>query len=93
MGAQVLPKLTKIEPISGRADRASGTETVDTGSIPYRVKSKTIKLVFTACLLDVQQLKEECEASIECGRQEAAWFEDQKVFLLSPDQGNLVNKI
>ena len=32
------------QPISGRVDRASATEMVDTGSIPGRVKSKTIKI-------------------------------------------------
>ena len=31
-------------PISGRVDRASATEAVDTGSIPGRVKPKTIKI-------------------------------------------------
>ena len=30
--------------ISGRVDRASATETVDSGSIPGRVKPKTIKI-------------------------------------------------
>ena len=34
---------TKDEPISGRVDRASATEEVDWGSIPGRVKPKTIK--------------------------------------------------
>ena len=33
-----------LQPISGRVDRASATETVDTGSIPGRVKPKTIKI-------------------------------------------------
>ena len=50
-------------------DRASATETVDSGSILGRVKPKTIKLVFTLSLLDVQQLKGQCEASTVCGRQ------------------------
>ena len=31
------------QPISGRVDRASATETVDSGSIPGRVIPKTIK--------------------------------------------------
>ena len=30
-------------PISGQVDRASATEAVDSSSIPYRVKPKTIK--------------------------------------------------
>ena len=33
-----------VKPISGRVDRASATEAVDTGSIPGRVKPKTIKI-------------------------------------------------
>ena len=33
-----------FKPISGRVDGASATETVDSGSIPGRVKTKTIKL-------------------------------------------------
>ena len=31
-------------PIGGRVNRASATETVDSGSIPSRVKPKTIKI-------------------------------------------------
>ena len=34
---------TASSPISGRVDRASATEAVDTDSIPGRVKPKTIK--------------------------------------------------
>ena len=34
----------KFEPISGRVDKASATETVAWGSIPGRVKPKTIKI-------------------------------------------------
>ena len=33
-----------VQPISGRVDRASATETVDSGSIPGRVIPKTIKI-------------------------------------------------
>ena len=65
-------------PISGRVDRASATETVDLGSIPGRVKPKTIKLVFTASLLDVQQSKGQCKASTVCGRQVGRWQLDSK---------------
>ena len=72
------PKHNNLYPISGRVDRASATEAVDTGSIPGRVKPKTIKLVFTASLLDVQQLKGQCEASIVCGRQMGRWQLDSK---------------
>ena len=35
---------TGTRPISGRVDRASATEAVDSGSIPGRVKPKTIKI-------------------------------------------------
>ena len=50
--------------IGGWVDRASATETVDTGLIPGQVKPKPKKkLVFTASLLDVQPLKGQCEAS------------------------------
>ena len=80
-------------PISGRVDRAFATEAVEWGSIPDRVKPKTIKIGFTAFLLDVQQEKGKCEASIMCGEQVAAWLEDRKGPSLSPVQGNLVNKM
>ena len=56
-------------PMSGQVHRASATETIDSGSIPGRVKPKTIKLVFTSSLLDVQQSKGQCEASTMCGRE------------------------
>ena len=65
-------------PISGRVDRASATDSVDSGSIPGRVKPKTLKLVFTASLLDVQQLKGQCKASAVCGRQVGRWQLDSK---------------
>ena len=46
-------KLKKnILPISGQVDRASATEAVDLGSIPGRVKPKTLKIgthSFPAC--------------------------------------------
>ena len=35
---------SQAKSISGRVDRASATEAVDTGSIPGRVKPKTIKI-------------------------------------------------
>ena len=58
-----------MKQISGRADRASATASVDSGSIPGWVKLKTKKLIFTTSLLDVQQLKGQREASTVCGRQ------------------------
>ena len=39
-----IPLTLEQEPISGRVDRASATETVDSGSIPGRVIPKTIKI-------------------------------------------------
>ena len=42
----------KALPISGRVDKTFATETVDSGSIPVRVKPKTIKFnihSFLAC--------------------------------------------
>ena len=36
--------LMSEQPISGRVDRASATEAVDSGSVPSRVKPKTIKI-------------------------------------------------
>ena len=37
-------EVTSSKSISGRVDRASATEAVDSGSIPGRVKPKTIKI-------------------------------------------------
>ena len=50
--------------VSGRVDRTSATETVDPDSIlgSVKVNQRSLKLVFTAFLLDVQQLKGLCEA-------------------------------
>ena len=36
--------IIQVQSISGRVDRASATETVDSGSIPSRIKPKTIKI-------------------------------------------------
>ena len=89
----------KSKPISGQVDRASATETVDSGSFSGRVKPKTLKkLVFTAFLLDIQQLKGQYQASTAGGRQVgtgqvAAWPENRKVPSLSPGKGNLMNKM
>ena len=41
--------------LDGRVVRASASGAVDSGLIPSRVKPMTIKLVFTASLLDAQQ--------------------------------------
>ena len=37
-------RIISLWPIGGRVDRASATDTVDSGSIPGRVKPKTIKI-------------------------------------------------
>ena len=59
---------TNLKPISGQVDRASASETVGSGLNPGRVTPKTIKIGLHSSLLDVQQLKEQSEASIVCGR-------------------------
>ena len=74
-------------------DKESATEAVDSDLIPGRVKPKTTKIGIYSFLLDVQQLKGQCEISTVCGRQVAAWLEGQKVPSLFPHQGNLVNKM
>ena len=52
---------------TNRMDGACATETINSGSIPNRVKPNTIKkLVFTASLFDVQQSIEQCEAPTVC---------------------------
>ena len=56
-----------LEPISGRVDTASATEMIDVGSIPVVSNQRLEKLGFTASLLDVQQLKGQCEAFIMYG--------------------------
>ena len=53
-----------IEPISSRVN---ASESMD--SILGRVKPKIIEIGFAVSLLDVQQLKRQCEASTVCGRQ------------------------
>ena len=60
---------------------ASATETIpetaETGSIPVRIKQRLEKK-FTAFLLDVQQLKGQCEASTLWGRLVGRWQLDSK---------------
>ena len=58
-------------------DGVSATETVKSRSIPGWVKPKTVKMVFTAFLLGVQNKKGQCEASTVCGRQVAVRLENQ----------------
>ena len=53
-------------------------EAVDSGSIPGRIKPKTLQIVFTASLLDVQQLKGQSAASAVRGKQVGRWQLDSK---------------
>ena len=46
---------------NGRVVRASISGSVDSGLIPIRVKPMTLKLVFTASLLDVQNKRDSVE--------------------------------
>ena len=57
-------------------DRASATETADSDSIPGPVQPKTVKLAFTASLLDVQQLKRQFDASTLCAVAYAGFSKD-----------------
>ena len=83
----------KIGIHSGRVDRAPATETVDSSSIPDRVKPKTIKICVHSFPAWRSAIKGQCEASTMCGRQMAACLEDRKIPSLPPGQGNLVNKM
>ena len=58
--------------ISGRVNTVFITVAVDLGLILGQVKPKTIKMVFTAFLLDFQHMKGQCEASTVGGKQVAA---------------------
>ena len=73
-----------------RVDRASATETVDSGSTPGCGQTKHYKIGIYS--FTFSNKKGQREASTMCGRQVAAWLEDQKVPLLSLGQGNLVKK-
>ena len=47
-------EVAEFNSLDGRVVRASPSEAVDLGLIPSRVKPMTLKLVFTASLLDTQ---------------------------------------
>ena len=49
------PWLNQSNSLDGRMVRTSASGAVDSGLIPSRVKPMTLKLVFTASLLDPQQ--------------------------------------
>ena len=67
-GAQRHPRMEARR--SGRVDKASATETVNYGSIPFRVKPKTIKIDIHSFQVYVQRLKGQCEALTVCGGQD-----------------------
>ena len=71
-------------PISGRVDRASAAEAVDSGSISCRVKPKTIKKRDSVKPLP-------CVVDRWAGG--SVTRRPKKVPLLFPGQGNLVNKM
>ena len=79
-------------PISDWVDGASATETVDWSSIPGRVKQKTIQNGIPSFPAWRSAIKEQWSHHRARGRQVAAWLEDRKVPLLSPDQVKLVNR-
>ena len=86
---------TCTHPISGPVDRGAAAETADSGSIPVRIKAKTIKMVFAASLFDVQPLKGQYGA-LPCvvGRWAGGSLTQRpKGPTLSLDQGNLMNKM
>ena len=68
-------------PLSGRVDRASATETVDSGSISGQVKldislkTRHLQLFF----LTFSNKMEQCKASTVRGRQVAAGNENRKL--------------
>ena len=66
---QVIQKRTYSLPISGRVDRASATQTVNRFNSQSGQTKDHKNLVFSASLLDDQQLKRQCKASIMCGSQ------------------------
>ena len=77
-------------------DRTPAAETVGLGSIPGRVKPKTLNIGFIASPFHVFHRKGQCEASTVCGRFVGRWqldSEDRKVSSLSPGQNKLVNKM
>ena len=76
-------------------DWASAVETVDSGSIPGRVKPKTIKIWYSQLPCLTFSYKRTLW-TLHCvwwtDGQVAAWLEDWKVPSLSPGQGNLINQ-
>ena len=82
-----------FEPISGWVDRASATETVHLGSIPGRVKPKTIKNSIYSFPAWRSAIKKDSVKPPRTGGQVAAWLRNRKVPSLSPDQGKFANKI
>ena len=67
-----------IKTISGQVDKASATKAVDSGSILDWSNQILQKLALIAFMLDVQQLKGQCEASAMFGRQVGRQHLDSK---------------
>ena len=59
--------------ISGRVDRASATETVNSGSIPGRVKPKTINIGIHSLSAWRSTIKKDSVKPPPCGRQMGRW--------------------
>ena len=84
-----------VKSINVQVDNASATEMVDSGSIPGRVNQRLYKLVFTASLLDVQQLKRQVKhpPCVVDRWASGSLTQRPKGPSLTPCQGNLVNKM
>ena len=86
----------EILEIPKRADRENATEMVDSGLIPGRAKPKTIKIgihSFSVWRSATKGTVWSLHRVWQTDGQVAAWLEDQKVPLLYPGQGNLMNKM
>ena len=82
--------------LCGRVDRASTSEAIDSDSISYRVKPKTIKIgidSFPAWCSAIEGTVWRLRRVWWTGVLEVAWLEDRKVSSLPFDQGKLVNKM
>ena len=58
LATPVIASALSSQPISGRVDRASASETVDLGSIPGQIKPKTIKIGIHSCPAWCSAIKE-----------------------------------
>ena len=88
---QPLTTLNFLKPTSGPVDKASATETVNTGSIPGRAKPKIRKIGIFICLPPNAQLLNETVWSLHRVWQ-TGYSLTQKPNSLSPEQSKLMNK-